>query len=50
MAEANLYDVANGKLIWTASTETKVGEKIQKIIKNYVAVIMDAMRKQKVVP
>ncbi len=50
MAEANLYDVATGKLIWTASTQTKVGERTQKIIKNYVAVIMDAMRKQQVVP
>jgi hypothetical protein len=50
MAEANLYDVATGKLIWTASTQTKVGERTQKIIKNYVAVIMGAMRKQKVVP
>jgi hypothetical protein len=50
MAEANLYDVATEKLIWTAATETMLGQKDQKMIKNYVAVIMDAMRKQKVVP
>jgi hypothetical protein len=50
MAEANLYDVATEKLIWTASTETRMGETAQKTIKTYVAVIMDAMRKQKVVP
>lgn len=50
MAEANLYDVATEKLIWTAATQTKVGEKSQKLIKTYVAVIMDAMGKQKVLP
>jgi hypothetical protein len=50
MAEANLYDVATEKLIWTASTATRLGEPDQKMIKTYVAVIMEAMRKQKVVP
>jgi hypothetical protein len=50
MAQANLYDVATEKLIWTASTETRMGEPDQKMIKTYVAVIMEAMRKQKVVP
>jgi hypothetical protein len=50
MAQANLYDVATEKLIWTASTKTRMVEPDQKMIKTYVAVIMDAMRKQKVVP
>lgn len=50
MAEANLYDVATEKLIWTAATETKIGGKGGKMIKTYVAVIMEEMRKQKLVP
>jgi hypothetical protein len=50
MAETNLYDVATEKLIWTAASETKIEGKVQKLIKTYVAVIMDAMRKEKVVP
>jgi hypothetical protein len=50
MAEANLYDVTTEKLIWTASTATRLGEPDQKMIKTYAAVIMEAMRKQKVVP
>jgi hypothetical protein len=41
MAETNLYDVATEKLIWTAASETKIEGKVQ---------IMEAMRKQKVVP
>jgi hypothetical protein len=50
MAEANLYDVATEKLILTVATETKVGEKVEKMIKVYVAKIMDVMRRQKLVP
>jgi hypothetical protein len=50
MAEANLYDVATEKLIWTAATETKIGGKSEKMIKTYVGVIMEEMRKQKLVP
>jgi len=50
MAEANLYDVATEKLIWTAVTETKIGRNTEKMIKAYVAVIMEEMRKQKLVP
>jgi hypothetical protein len=50
MAEANLYDVATEKLIWTAATETKIGGKNEKMIRTYVAVIMEEMRKQKLVP
>jgi hypothetical protein len=50
MAEANLYDVATEKLIWTASTETRTGGKSERMIKTYVAVIMEEMRKQTLVP
>jgi hypothetical protein len=50
MAEANLYEVATEKLIWTAVTETKIGRNTEKMIKTYVAVIMEEMRKQKLVP
>jgi hypothetical protein len=50
LAEANLYDVATEKLIWTAATETRIGGKSEKMIKTYVAVIMEEMRKQKMVP
>jgi hypothetical protein len=49
MAETNLYDVATENLIWTAASETKIDGKVEKLIKTYVAVIIDAMRKQKVV-
>ena len=50
MAEANLYDVATEKLILTVATETKVGGNVEKTTKAYVAVIMDVMRNQKLVP
>lgn len=50
MAEANLYDVATEKLIWTVATETRIGGKSGKAIKAYVAVIMEELRKQKLVP
>ena len=50
MAETNLFDVASDKLIWTASSETRIEGKVQKLIKAYVAAIIDAMLDQKVVP
>lgn len=50
LAEANLYDVATEKLIWSAETETKIGGKSEKTIKAYVAVIMEELRKQRLVP
>lgn len=50
MTETSLYDAASQKLIWSAAGVTKVGDKDQKLIKDYVATIMDAMRKDKVVP
>jgi hypothetical protein len=50
LAETNLFDVATEKLIWTAASETKIEGRVQKLIKTYVDVIMDAMRDQKIVP
>jgi len=50
MAETNLYDVATEKLILTVATETRVGGNIEKKTKAYVAVIMEVMRTQKLVP
>ena len=50
MTETSMYDAATEKLIWSAAGMTKVGGKDQKLIKDYVATIMDAMRKDKVVP
>ena len=50
VAETNLYDVATENLIWTASSETWVSESEQKLIKTYVNVMMDSLRKNKIVP
>ncbi len=50
MAEANLYDVATEKLIGTVATETRISGNSGKTIKAYVAVIMEELRKQKLVP
>jgi len=50
LAETNLYDVSTEKLILTVATETKVGGNVGKMIKAYVAAIMEVMRKQKLVP
>lgn len=50
MTETSLFDVASEKLIWSAAGVTKLGDKDQKMIKDYVAMMMDAIRKDKVVP
>lgn len=50
VAETSLYDVATEKLIWTATSETWVSEADQKLIKTYVNVMMDSLRKNKLVP
>jgi hypothetical protein len=50
MTETSLFDVASEKLIWSAAAATRIGGKDQKLIKDYVATMMDAMRKDKVVP
>ncbi len=50
VAETSLYDAMTGKPIWTATSETRVSESSQKLIKAYVGVMMDSLRKNKVVP
>jgi len=48
--ESSLYDAATEKLIWTATSETWMSEGDQKLAKTYVAVMMESLRKQKIVP
>jgi len=48
--ETNLYDTATEKLVWTATSDTWMSEKDQKLAKTYVAVMMESMRKQKLFP
>lgn len=50
MTETSLFDASTQKLIWSAAGVTRVGDKDQKLIRDYVATIMDAMRKDKVTP
>jgi hypothetical protein len=50
LTETSLYEVVSEKLIWSAAATTKLGGKDQKMIKDYVAIMVDAMRKEKVVP
>jgi len=50
MTETSLFDVASEKLIWSAAAVTRVGGKDQKLIKDYVATMMDAIRKDKMAP
>jgi hypothetical protein len=50
MTETSLFDVVSEKLIWSAAAATRIGGKDQKMIKDYVAMMMDAIRKDKVVP
>jgi hypothetical protein len=45
--ESRLYDVATEKLIWTATSDTWLSEGEQKLVKDYVAVMMETLRKQK---
>ncbi len=50
MTETSLFDVASEKLIWSAAGVTRIGDKDQKMIKDYVAMMMDAIRRDKVIP
>lgn len=43
--EASLYDIATEKLVWTATTETWIAEGQQKLVRTYVAVMMDSLQK-----
>jgi hypothetical protein len=48
--ETSLFDVASEKMIWSGAGDTWINDKEQKIIKDYVALMMEAIRKSKVVP
>ena len=44
MAEANLYDVATGKLFWTAATQTPINEVNHDLMTDYVMEIIRQMQ------
>ena len=48
--ESNLYDAASEKLVWTATSDTWMAEENQKLVKTFVAMMMDSLRKQKIFP
>ena len=50
LTETSLYEVATEKLIWSAAATTRLWDKDQKLVKDYVARMMDVMRKEKIVP
>ena len=50
LAETNLYNVSTEKLLFTATSETWVGPNIQSLIKEYAALVMKEMQKNKIVP
>jgi hypothetical protein len=50
MTETSLFDVASEKMIWSGAGVTLIGDKDQQMIKDYVAMMMDAIRKDKIVP
>lgn len=44
--ETNLYEAANNKLIWTASSESAIGGSDQKLIKSYIGTMVKTMAEQ----
>jgi hypothetical protein len=49
VAEANLYDVKTGKLVWSAVTENEIRGNDRKAIKSYVSEILKSLRKKNLV-
>jgi hypothetical protein len=43
MIETNLYEAANEKLVWSAASETLLGDSDQSLIATYIGVLVDAM-------
>lgn len=50
IAEATLYDLAIGKPVWSATTETEMRGNNRKEIKSYVEQVVKAMKKQELIP
>jgi hypothetical protein len=50
IAETSLYDTHTEKLIWTATSETLISGGSQKLIMAYVSVMMNSLRKNKLIP
>jgi len=50
IAEVTLYDVETEKLIWTATSETQIQSDKRALMESYVTDILDALRKQQVLP
>ena len=48
LTETSLFDVASEKLIWSASASTRTATQDQKLIRDYVAMMVAAMHKDKV--
>ena len=48
--ESNLYEAATEKLVWTATSDTWMAESNEKLIKTFVTMMMESLRKQKIVP
>jgi spore coat protein U-like protein len=48
--ESNLYDAASEKLVWTTTSDTWMSEGNQKLVKTFVAIMVESLRKQKIVP
>ncbi|MEW6683165.1 MAG: hypothetical protein AB1451_09635 [Nitrospirota bacterium] len=50
VAEVNLYDVETEKLIWAAVTQTKLQTDRHALMESYVADVLEALQKQRVLP
>jgi hypothetical protein len=50
IAEATLYDLATGKPVWSATTETEMRGNNRKEIKSYVEQVVKAMKKKDLIP
>jgi len=48
--ETSLFDVASEKMIWSGAGDTWINDKEQKMIKDYVSLMMGAIRESKLVP
>ena len=47
--ESNLFDAATEKLVWTATSDTWLADSNQKLVKDFVTIMMESLRKQKLV-